>query len=290
MKKILLPTDFSEPAENAAKFALALAQVTDAQLLLCHAFTLPVQAPMAAQVSISVIDYDTVLQQTNEQLSNLAAKLTEEASKGWLADSRTIQWAADGGPFIDVVNGLVEKEQATMVVMGMSGAGAVSQFFMGSCSREMTNHANVPVLLIPTAANFIGINKIAYATDLSVGDIDVIQSLASFARYFNAEILVAHVSDTHEDDAKQQAKIADFLNEITCKVNYPRIYFRAIKQMDVDEGLDWLTEHGQIDMLVMVHQRTSVIDELFNRSHTQKMARRIDIPLLVYPGYLSQVF
>ena len=43
-------------------------------------------------------------------------------------------------------------------------------------------------------------------------------------------------------------------------------------------------------MLAMVHHRSSLLDTLFNRSHTQKLARRIDIPLLVYPGYLNHVF
>jgi nucleotide-binding universal stress UspA family protein len=290
MKKILIPTDFSDPSINAARFALALANVIDGQTLLCHAFSVPVQAPMAAQVSLPVIDYATVQQQTQDRLTTMAKQLEEEASKGWLANSRPIQFAADGGPFIDVINDMVEKEKANMLVMGMSGDGAVSQFFLGSCGREMISDAKIPVLLVPSSATFMGINKIAFATDLSEGDIDVIHSLATFASQFNAEILVAHVSEGQGDDDKQRAKIADFLNDITSKVNYPRIYFRDIKQMNVDEGLDWLTEHGQIDMLVMVHHRSSLIDVLFNRSHTQKLARRIDIPLMVYPGYLNHVF
>lgn len=290
MKKILVPTDFSDPAINAAKFALAISNVIDGQVKLCHAFVVPVQAPLAAQVSLAVIDYDTVQEQANEQLNAMAEKLEEEMAHGWLANSRPIERLADGGPFIDVINGMVEKEKPMMLVMGMSGDGAVSQFFLGSCSREMINRSQVPVLLVPAAATFIGINKIAFATDLSDGDIDVIHSLATFAAQFNAEILVAHVSEGQGDDEKQRAKIADFLNDITCKVNYPRIYFRDIKQMNVDEGLDWLSEHGQIDMLVMVHHRSSLIDVLFNRSRTQKVARRIDIPLMVYPGYLNHVF
>jgi nucleotide-binding universal stress UspA family protein len=290
MKKILIPTDFSDPSINAAKFALAIANVIDGQVVLCHAFSVPVQAPLAAQVSLTVIDYNTVQEQTLQQLTTMAKTLEEEVATGWLADSRPIKWVADAGPVIDVINGLVDKERVTMLIMGMSGDGAVSQFFLGSCSREMISNARIPVLLVPTAATFIGINKIAFATDLSEADIDVIHSLATFAAQFNAEILVVHVSEGQGDDDKHRAKIAGFLNDITSKVDYPRIYFRAITQMNVDEGLDWLTEHGQIDMLAMVHHRSSLLDTLFNRSHTQKLARRIDIPLLVYPGYLNHVF
>ncbi|WP_432708912.1 universal stress protein [Pedobacter sp.] len=154
----------------------------------------------------------------------------------------------------------------------------------------MISHAKIPVLLVPAAATFIGINKIAFATDLSHDDIGVIRSLSTFAAQFNAEILVAHVSEGQGDDDKQRAKIADFINYITTRIDYPHVHFRDIKQMNVDEGLDWLSEHGQIDMLVMVHHRSSLIDVLFNRSRTQKVARHIDIPLLVYPGYLNHVF
>jgi hypothetical protein len=174
--------------------------------------------------------------------------------------------------------------------MGMSGASDVSRFILGSNTQDMIDKARIPTLLIPKGMHFNGIKKIAFATDLSEKDFLVINSIVSLAQYFNAEILIAHVGDEDPEDTKYQQKVKGFLNEVTCKINYPKIYYRQIKKKDVEEGLDWLTAHGMIDVLVMVHKHKSFIDQLFNRSHTQKIAKHIDIPLLVYPGYTEHRF
>jgi nucleotide-binding universal stress UspA family protein len=74
-----------------------------------------------------------------------------------------------------------------------------------------------------------------------------------------------------------------FLVEISNKANYPKIYYRIIKQAKVEQGLDWLCENGQIDMLAMVHRKHDFLDGILNGSHSKKMADHITIPLLIYP-------
>lgn len=49
MKTILIPTDFSEAAVNAARYGLFLAQRLQADLQLIHAFKVPAEARAAAQ-------------------------------------------------------------------------------------------------------------------------------------------------------------------------------------------------------------------------------------------------
>ena len=199
-----------------------------------------------------------------------------------------IEYTSQVGRVTDVVHNLVEDQKLSMVVMGMSGAGMVSRVLLGSNSRDMIEKASFPVLLIPSTAEYKGIHKIAFATDLSNADINVVHALAGLASSFNAEILLAHVTDEKYDDQHHQHKVDSFLNDITCKINYPKIYYRHIKSMDVDHGLEWLTEHGQIDMLAMVHRRLNVFDRIFTGSHTQKLAKYIELPLLVFPaGYCS---
>jgi nucleotide-binding universal stress UspA family protein len=284
MKKILVPTDFSSSAENATFYALDLAKTINANLLLCNAITIPAAAPMAAQVAWPLVDYNTLQNEVTRDFELLTQKMKKGDVAADLSAYPDIKYQSKPGSVIEVVKELVEKEKASLVVMGMSGAGMVSRLFLGSSSRDMIDKANFPVLLVPHNATFNGIHKIAFATDLSENDIEVIHYLAGFAYNFNADILIAHVSAEEPDNVFHQKKINTFLNDITCKINYPKIYYRHIKQQDVDQGLDWLTVHGLIDMLVMVHRHNNLIDSLFNRSHTQKVAKHINIPLLVYPG------
>lgn len=143
--------------------------------------------------------------------------------------------------------------------------------------------APFPVLLVPAEPQPRELRKIVFATDLSAGDVDIIHSLASLARPFNAEILIAHVTDEKYDTAAHQQRVNEFLSEVTGKANYGQIYYRHIKSMDFDHGLDWLSERGMINMLSMVHRPHPVWERLIKGSHTQKLAKHIHIPLLVFP-------
>jgi nucleotide-binding universal stress UspA family protein len=284
MKKILVPTDFSKPAENAAVYALNLAKSISANILLCNAIKIPANAPLAAQVAWPLVDYNTLKEEVTKELEELSHKIKEGDVAADLPVYPVIHYKSQAGSVSNVVKNIFEQEKACLVVMGLSGEGAINRFFLGSNSRDLIDKATYPVLLVPAKAAFNGIRKIAFATDLSEADIQVIHCVAGFAAQFNAEILIAHVSENKPEDIEHQRKITAFLSEITCKINYPKIYYRHINQNDVDEGLDWLAEHGLIDILVMVHRHNDLIGDLFHRSHTQKVARHINVPLLVYPG------
>ena len=69
MKKILVPTDFSELAENALKYAAQLAKRTDAELLLLHVYTIP------------VFTENPILMNDNQYLEEQAIRGLEEAKQ-----------------------------------------------------------------------------------------------------------------------------------------------------------------------------------------------------------------
>ncbi|MCJ8208969.1 universal stress protein [Mucilaginibacter sp. RS28] len=288
MKRILVPTDFSEAAENAARYALNLAISLKADIELVNAMKVPAETPMAAQVAWPLEDYNDVRNQVYFELKALAAKLKADEIDLTLnhpaAYRPVIKESSEVGNVSDVVRNMVSAHTAQMVVMGMSGAGSLSRFFIGSNSREMIDKAGFPVLLIPPHCGYKRIEKIAFATALSQDDVDVVHQLCLFATPLNAEILLVHVTEEQADNGNNQKKIDGFLNEITCKINYPKIYYRHIKGPDVNAGLDWLTENGRVDMLAMVHRKAGILKDIFEGSHTQRMARHISLPLMVFPG------
>jgi len=291
MKKILVPTDFSLPAENAASYAMHLAKEMQVNVKLCNAIKVPIEAPMADQVSWPLVDYSTLERETTENLKILAKKIEWPFDKEAAPDSfhPGVEYSIGVGPVGDVVNNFADNRNISMVVMGMSGAGGITQFLLGSNSRAMVENAEIPILLVPKDIRFKGIHKIAFATDLNEKDIELIHELAGFARTFNAEILLVHVDNkAPEDKSKDQKKIDSFLNEITNKVNYHKIYYEYIWNIDVDNGLEWLAEQGQVSMLAMVHRKHNMFYRIFKGSHTQRVKNRIKLPLLVLPEFFRK--
>jgi nucleotide-binding universal stress UspA family protein len=285
MKTILVPTDFSQAAENAAYYALKLAQNIKAHIKLCNAFKVAMETPVAAQVVWPMEDYDELKTDINGELKILADRLERQSQADGESFKPRIDYTCEVGTVTDVVRNIVDEEDIGMIVMGMSGAGFFSRLFLGSTSRDMIDKVECPVLLVPLGTTFKPVTKIGFATDLNSGDIDVIHSLAGLAKYMNAEILVAHIADEKFTSEAHQHKIDRFLTDVTCKANYSKIYYRSIKSMDVEHGLDWLAEHGQLDMLVMVHHWHHFFNRLIAGSHTKKIAGHIHLPLLVYSGH-----
>ncbi|SEM70351.1 Nucleotide-binding universal stress protein, UspA family [Mucilaginibacter gossypiicola] len=290
MKTILVPTDFSAPAHNAASYALNLAKNIRTGVTLCHAIKVPSEAPMAAQVPWPLEDYASLKEEADQELKHLSVTLRHEVPFEKIASGHEfIGTHSATGEVTDVIRNTFEEQKCVMVVMGMSGEGAVSRFFLGSNTQEIINKSTFPVLLIPAEARFRPIFKIAFATDLSRGDIELIHSVASLAYYFNAELLITHITDDKFETGDDKQKVDEFLKEVTCKANYPKIYYKHIKSIDVMHGLDWLCEHGVIDMLVMVHRRLSPLGQLLGFSYTQKLSHHIEIPLLMLPEGLPAV-
>ena len=283
MKTILIPTDFSPNADHAAVYAFELGKHMKAGLKLCNAIMVPAAARMSPQVAWPLMDLTTLKKDADHELKKLSKKLQKPAKDAGASPQEypPLEVLAEVGTVPEVIKMLAEKEEINLVVMGTSGASGLNKLFLGSTSRDLIASATLPVLLIPPGTDFKPLKRIAFATDLTEGDLALIHSLALFARPFNAEILIVHISK--DEPEADQKKIDDFLNEVTCKAHYHKIYYRHVKDMGIDEGLTWLNDHVDIDMLAMVHRKHSFIKRLFEGSHTQRMAVHAKLPLLVFP-------
>lgn len=284
MKTILIPTDFSATADNAAHYALHLAEVLRADIKLCNAIKVPAESFLADTVAWPLEDDATLKESVTCDLKIACNRLQreEQDSLGDHAFPR-VDFSSQVGEVTEVVKGVVDAEKIPLVIMGMSGAGALSKLFLGSHSSDMIENAHFPLLLIPPDVKYKVIQKIAFATDFSKKDLDIIYSLVTFARHFDAEVLIVHITDEKYDDPELKKKAEGFLNDITCKANYDKIYYREVKSVDVAHGLDWICRYSFSDMIVMSHGTHNIIDAFFSGSYTKRLARHVHIPLMVYP-------
>lgn len=286
MKTLLVPTDFSSPAENAAVYAMHLAKGIRANIKLCHATKVFNNMFYPAQVTWPIDDMPEVDEGATESLKLMAERLTHQNMLGddGAGFSPEITYCSELGETTDVISNTVTRERMPLVVMGMSGLGGINRMLFGSSSDNLIDHAHFPVLLVPATYKFKPVKKIAFATTLKKEDIAVVHALAGFAKYMQADILLTHVTDESHDSPGVKERSDAFLKEVCNKANYDRIYYSLIKGHDVDKGLDWLAEHGQIDMLVLVHHNHGFIKRVFGESITLSMTTHATIPLLIFSG------
>ncbi|MET4139513.1 universal stress protein [Pedobacter sp. UYP1] len=285
MKKILVPTDFSVPAENAARYAVQLAKALNANILLCNAIKAPADTPIAAQVTWPLMDYPTLKEEVTSDLDVLVQKLCASTN---LDNNQSvcprIAYESARGNVHEVVSTLVKEREIDLVVMGMAGAGGVIQFLLGSNSKEMIEKADFPILLVPYVAGFKKIRKIVFATNLDIHELGPLKSLINLATLLDAEITITHITYREiEIDSKQQYKTEAYMNDVVAKIDHPKVKYEKVWNTDFDSGLNWIIDQQEIDMVAIVHHRHHILEIIFSGSHTQRLSRHTEIPLLVFP-------
>ncbi|MFO1022667.1 MAG: universal stress protein [Planctomycetales bacterium] len=147
IKTILLPTDFSQASQEAARYALELARKFQARLLLLNVIEDPVLfLPML----------DSFPLPTNEQMETY----TEERLENFLsAEERgevevQLFWA-HGRPFEEIV-AFGARRKVDLIVMGTHGRGAAAHLILGSVAENVVRKAKCPVLTVhPEGHQFV---------------------------------------------------------------------------------------------------------------------------------------
>lgn len=285
MKKILVATDFSPAALNAAEYAVGLAEVMEAQIALCTVLPLPLPTLTPAGIDYPLADHQHMLDDALERLRVLRAKLgfpavgpgdTSMLSPG---DLKVEVGSAEAQIKLLMQNGTYE-----MVVLGHLDQGGIRRFLIGSTGAGLISADVGPLLLVPKNARFHPLKKLFFATDLLESDIPVLRKLADLAALTNADLHIVHVVENSGEKNNESEKISRFLEKVRENISYKRIHFQNVYNSSAENGLDWLLEHVTVDILAVVHRRHSYLETLFFGSHSQRIAKHTSIPLLIIPA------
>lgn len=142
LKKILWPTDFSEPAEEGLNIALELAAQFSAEILLVHVIApMPTMYGTAAPAGFHI---PSVL----EELQESARKSLEEIRQAKIpAEIKSRPFVVNGRPAHEIVR-LAAQEKAEIIVIPTQGESGLQRFVFGSVAEKVVRLADCPVLTI----------------------------------------------------------------------------------------------------------------------------------------------
>lgn len=275
MKTILVPTDFSIPADSAIHYAVKLAALLDASLILYHSF-IPFESGFYL-LSLSEKENMEAHKKLTQRLT--AMKNSIEKKNPNLSVSIHVDQGPEGIKIID----FCKKSKADLIVMGTKGASGLKEKLIGSFTAEVMTKAPCLVLAIPNKYKFKVPEKITYATNYSKKDKKVLQSLLEFNRLFNAEINILHVDwgitlFTADDDYERYKKtIQNHFKDF--KFTFDHSVGKDISKTILEETLLDKTDLIVINPL----KRKGIWNRIFHRSVTKKTAYHVPIPLLTIP-------
>ena len=144
IKKILCPTDFSEPSHEAMKIAGELAYHFGSELCLVHVVSpVPiVPFPEAIPTTFDIRSY----QQELEVSSRKALEEVVRQMESNQVSSRLI--AVQGDPAHQIIE-LAKEEKPDLIVLATRGKTGWERLIFGSVAEKVIRLASCPVLLIP---------------------------------------------------------------------------------------------------------------------------------------------
>jgi nucleotide-binding universal stress UspA family protein len=138
IKKILVPTDFSEHASAALEMAIELARKFDARVVLLHAYQLPIEgAPRGPMVSSGHLFVHA--EETASRLLRTAAAYEQSGV--------AITTCVLPGPPWEQILEAVKLHEVSLIVMGSRGLRGLPRLLMGSTAERVARYAPVPVLI-----------------------------------------------------------------------------------------------------------------------------------------------
>jgi nucleotide-binding universal stress UspA family protein len=141
-KSILVPTDFSPPADAALAHALTLALVSGATLHVCHA--IPVPHVLDAMYERGLQPPESVKRIWQNARRHIKA-ITNATPNG---ENVTLRIHFSEGDAVSEVLAWALKLTPDLIVMGTHGRKGTKRFFMGSVAEAVVRRANCPVLTL----------------------------------------------------------------------------------------------------------------------------------------------
>jgi nucleotide-binding universal stress UspA family protein len=144
LKKVLVPTDFSESARHAFNYGVSFAREFKAELVLLHVVE---NLTVGYASDLFPVPMAEVFQEISGYAKAELAKLAEEARQKGITVAELV---AQGKPSAEIIRHAAENS-VDMIVLGTHGKGMLDQALFGSTTERVVRRAPCPVLTVRMA-------------------------------------------------------------------------------------------------------------------------------------------
>ena len=279
MKKILVPTDFSNNSKHALNIAASIAERVKGRMEILHTNTAVAYAPPLPDYYVpEAYDMTEYYENAAEELFNLKRELMGSGNY----DDVKIETVVEEGFLYSTVRRIAEEDRADLIVMGTKGATGTTEFFVGSNTEKVIRTSPCPVLVVPENSGAFQLKTVVLPTTLRNDQAGVFKALAEWQKLFHFDVKVLYLNnpggfDTNEEIEKAIRTLADAagLKKVTP--------FISGNTFNEEASILQFAAQENADLIVMgTHQRQGLSHLLFG-SLTEDTANHSDIPVLSVP-------
>ncbi|WP_046744161.1 universal stress protein [Kordia zhangzhouensis] len=272
MKKILLPTDFSEQAEYALRVAASLAKQNDATIYLLHMLELPSHL-LSGDTNLNVPEQLLFMKIANERFEKT---IEQDFMKGVKVDITVETHKA-----FDGITQAIRQHEIDLVIMGSSGASGLKEMFIGSNTEKVVRTADAPVLVIKNNIENFTVSNFVFASDFSKDQKLVFEQAIDFANSFHAKLHLLFVNTPSRfiTTADAEKKMNDFIADFDDLTNYELHIYNDNK---VETGILNFSRAIDADLIGMSTHGRQGLAHFFNGSISEDLVNHALRPVITF--------
>jgi nucleotide-binding universal stress UspA family protein len=272
IKRILIPTDFSETAQLAVAHGAYMAHLFKAKVFLLHAVEAEVYAMLPE--SALVMEIETPQEHVAEKMNRIADNIVKKY------DIELSTLTVNGKP-ANTIATAIKENGIDLIIMGTHGAGGFEEFFIGSNTHRVVTLAPCPVLSIQKFAKKVGFSNIVMPIDSTLHSRQKINNVITLATAYksNVHILGLLEKDTDEVDEKKFQIKLDSVEDRLVQANIP--FTKKLVRGDnlAVEAMNYSKE-VRGDLIVIMSDHESKLTGIFMGAYAQQIVNHSKIPVL----------
>ena len=277
MRKVLVPTDFSDASQVALHYAIGLANQAQAQIQLFSAYHLPPPPPEVAIVP-GQSEYDALRKDTLAALSGLAAEISDKCI-------HEPEVFAVRGLASDEIVRFAKEHSSWLIVMGSKGATGLERLVFGSVSSAVAKQAAAPLVLVPEEADFQPLGEVLFATDYHDSDVNAVHHLEEWTRTpEDLAITFLHINDGRVPEAMEQVHLEAFQTQMRQQERLPDMRFELKVHPDASQAILEASDAGDFDLIVLAPVQRNWLMRILMPSLTQHLVHAASRPIFIFPA------
>lgn len=273
MKKILIPTDFSQNAGDALAYALDFLGDESAKIHIVHSVSpavIPGDMPAAAA--------DLVKMQMDFAEENM--KALEAFGNSDIYDNIIVTTNVMAGPVSPNLKQAAKEFDADLIIMGTRGeAHDRMDKWLGTISTNVIEEAPCPVILIPHGYKYQTIDNVIYSTDINHDDPYELWRAMESIKPHTAIVQCLHVVKANKEEASQ--RVEEFKTFMESQSPSIKTDFTIEEGDNIEDTIEKFAEDTDAEMIIMHRSKRGFWQKLFGVSHTKRMVSGTRIPLMV---------
>ncbi|CAN5810273.1 universal stress protein [soil metagenome] len=280
IKKIMVPTDFSETSKMALAHAAFLSRLLHAELMLVHVqafdpFYFEIPEPL-----LVVQDHSKLDNFIEGKLNELADQV--EAEYGLRPRHLTIT-----GHVANEIMLLAQQEKTDLIIMGTHGAKGFEELFLGSNAHKITELAPCPVLTVQVHSGKPGFTNIVLPIDRSLHSRQKVGIATSLAKMYGAKIhIFGLLSDAEEENAYDKLQIV--LDQVQDAVENAGVAYtrHTVKGKHLATEALKYGKDVKADLIIIMTDHESALTGFFMGALAKQIVNHSRIPVLsIKPHY-----